>query len=86
MLTFAASNEHIEPTCLLFGYIENIFGVSGLFVFFGMTPALIYLGIATSILRRDIADTLQDALKVALASYILILALWSYIFFNFKPE
>ena len=86
ILTFAASNEHIELTYLIFIYIENILGLSGIFVFFGITAALLYLGIAIIVLRSDLTDHIKDALKVALVSYILILVIWGYLFFIFKPE
>lgn len=85
-LTFAASNEHIEPTYLLFGYIEAIFGLFGLFVFFGITAALLYLGISLLLLRTGVTDAIKDALKVALVCYIVVLLIWSYIFFIFRPE
>ena len=85
ILTFAASNEHLEPTYWLFGYIENVFGLFGLFVFFGVAAALLYLGLSLLLLRRNGSDLLKDALKVALVCYILVLLIWGYIFFIFRP-
>lgn len=85
ILTFAASNEHIEPTYLLFGYIENVFGLIGLFVFFGAVAALIYLGLSHFLFGGDIAENVKDALKVAVVCYILVLLIWGYIYFIFRP-
>jgi len=86
ILTFAASNEHLEPTYLLFGYIENFFGMFGLFMFYGITTALIYLVIYLLVLRSNINDAIKDALKVALVCYILVLLIWGYIYLIFRPE
>jgi len=85
ILIFVASNEHVVPTYVIFGYIENIFGLLGYFVFFGISAGLIYLGLSKLILRLAFTELLKDALKVALVSYLLLLIIWSYIFFIFTP-
>jgi len=86
LLIFAASNEHFGPIYSVFLYIQNIFGLPGIFVFSGIASALLYLALSKIILRIDVKNNRNAALTVALTTYLLVLIVWSYIFFIFKPE
>jgi len=86
LLIFSASNEHFGPIYSVFLYIRNIFGLPGIFVFSGIASALVYLALSKIILRLDFKNNRNVALTVALTTYLLVLLVWSYILFIFKPE
>jgi hypothetical protein len=85
LTTFAGLNYHFDPTHLIFAFIEGPLGRSGVFIFSGILSALTYLALSRIFLKIDFKDSVDNAKKVAIISYILLLIIWSYLYFIFKP-
>jgi hypothetical protein len=85
IMVFAGLNDHFDPTYIIFVFIKGGLGRFGVFIFSGVLSAFIYLALSRMFLEVGFKDNLGGAKKVAITSYILLLIIWSYLYFVFKP-